>query len=199
MNCLPDDATKAGSSRHKAPIEGLPTPTLKPMPRRAMADGVKYIPSQMDPLVGATAKATRQDPISLMIQDASVLLRLWRLVPNIILPFFTSDTHAEFHLCPANVMVGCLQILLTIIQLLYLVLVVPAFVSLPGGVFLAATALCCLVCYFATLPMQGRTMNYSKVDDSIKALVEQHKNERWVFVNGICTGYKGSTLPASLF
>ena len=188
MIYLPNDATKAGSSRHKTALERLPTPTLKPMPPRAMTDGVKYIPSQMDPLAGATAKAARQDPIRLMIEDAGVLLRLWRLMPNIISPFFTSDKDAEFYMCFANMKVGFLQTLLTSIQLLFLVLVVPAFISLPGGVFLAATTLCCLVCYLATLPMQGSTINYSKVDDSTKALVEQHKNERWVFVNGICTG-----------
>ena len=188
MNCLPDDATKAGSSRHKTALKGLPASTLKPLPPRAMADGVKYIPSQMDPLAGATAKAARQGPIRLMIKDAGVLLRLWRLVPNIISPFFTSDKDAEFYMCLANVKVGFLQALLTSIQLLFIVLAVPAFVSLPGGVFLAATTLCCLVCYLATLPMQGKTINYPKVDDSTKALVEQHKNERWVFVNGICTG-----------
>ena len=180
MNC--------GSSGQETLLEGRFTQTIEPMPPLAMGEGVKYIPSQMDPLAGATAKAARQDPIRLMIKDTGVLLRLWRDVPKIFSPFFCSDKDAELYPCRANIKVGILQALLALIQIMFLVTVIPAFVSLPGAVFLAGTALCCLVCYLVTLPMQGPPINYSIMDDSTKILADQHKDERWVFVNGICTG-----------
>ena len=153
-----------------------------------MADSVKYIPSQMDPLAGATAGAARQDPIRLMIEDLIVLLRLRLYVPKLFSPFSTRCRDDELYICLANVKVGFLQTVLALIQLLFLVMVIPAFVSLPGGVFLGATILCCLACYLITLPMQGPPMNCSNMDDWTKALAEQHMDERWVFVNGICTG-----------
>lgn len=153
-----------------------------------MGDSVKYIPSQMDPLGGATAKAARQDPIRLMFEDVIVLLRLFLYVPKTLLPFLTGEKDAELYPCLANVKVGFLQTLLALIQVPFLVLFIPAFLFLPGGVFLAVTALCCLACYLITLPMQGPPIIVPNLDDMTKALAEQHKDERWVFVNGICTG-----------
>ena len=180
MNVCPDG--------HKTTLKPQRTRTLKPPPPLAMADSVRYIPSPMDPLTGAATRASRQDPMKLMIEDAGVLLRLFLYVPKIVSPFFTKEKDAEFYMSFANVKVGILQTLLALVQALFLIMVVPAFVLLPGGVFLVATAFLCLACYLMTLPMQGPPINYSNMDAATKDLAEQHKNERWVFVNGICTG-----------
>ena len=188
MSWPPDHTTDGGSSGQKTTFEEQPGQTLEAEPPIIVGDNVKYIPPQMDPLAGASVTAAHQDPIRFMLQDAGVLFRLLRFVPKIFLPFFTRDKDAELYLSLANIKVGFLQILLAIIQMLFLVMVIPASVSLPGSVFLAATVLCCLACYLVTLPIQGAPINYSNMDDSTKALAEQHKNERWVFVNGICTG-----------
>lgn len=188
MPGLPVDTMNGGSGGHETALNKQCTEALEPLPSLAMGDSIKYIPSQMDPLAGACTKAARQDPIRLMIEDAGVLLKLFPYVPKIISPFFTRDKDAELYPCLANMIVGFLQTVLALIQLLFLLLVIPAFVWLPGGVFFAVTALCCLACYLLTLPMQGPPINFSNMDDFTKTLAEQHKNERWVFVNGICTG-----------
>ena len=184
----PDDTMRGASSGHKTALKAQVSPTLERTPLLAMVDGVKYIPSQMDPLASATAKAARQDPIRSMIQDTVVLLRLLRYIPKTLAPFFTKNKDAELYMSLANAKVGFLQTLLALVQILFLVLVIPAVVSLPGGIFSAATALFCVACYLITLPMQGPAINHSNMDSCTKALAEQHLNERWVFVNGICTG-----------
>lgn len=188
MPWLPDDTINGASSDHKTVLKVQTSPTLERTPPLAVVDGVKYIPSQMDPLASATAKAARQDPIRLMIEDAVVLLRLLRYIPKTLAPFFTKNKDAELYISLANAKVGFLQTLLALIQILFLVLVIPAFLSLPGGIFSAATALFCLACYLITLPMQGPAINFSNMNSYTKVLAEQHRNERWVFVNGICTG-----------
>ena len=188
MPWLPDHTINGGSSVHKTALKGQPTPISRPPPPLAMADGVTYIPTQMDPLASASVRAARQDPIRLMFEDAVVLLRLRLYVLNIFAPFSTKDRDAEFYPSLANAKVGLLQTLLALVQVLFLVLVIPAFVSLPGSVFLAATALCCLACYLISWPMHGPSINFSNMDDVTKAHAEQHRDERWVFVNGICTG-----------
>lgn len=188
MPWLPDYTTNGASNGHKTALKAQTSPTFERTIPLAMVNGVKYIPSQMDPLASATAKAARQDPIRLMMEDTVVLLRLLRFVPKILAPFFTKNRDAELYMSLANAKVGFLQTLLALIQILFLVVVIPAFVSLPGGIFAAATALFCLVCYLITLPMQGPAMNFSNMDSRTKVLAEQHRNERWVFVNGICTG-----------
>ena len=188
MPWLPDHTMNGVSSGHKMALKAQTSPTLERTPPLGMVDGVKYIPSQMDPLASATAKAARQDPMRLMIEDTVVLFRLFRFIPTTFAPFFTKNKDAELYIGLANAKVGFLQTLLALIQILFLVLVIPAFVSLPGGIFSAATALFCLASYLITLPMQGPAINFSNMDGCTKVLAEQHRNERWVFVNGICTG-----------
>ena len=188
MPWLLDHTVNGGPSGHRTALKGRPTPTSKPTPPPTMGDNVRYIPSQMDPLTGATAKAARQDPMRLMIEDAVVLFRLLLYVPKILAPFYTTDKGAELYPSLENAKVGFLQTLLAIIQALFLLMVVPAFLVLPGGIFVGAVALFCLACYLITMPMQGPPVTFSHMDESTKALAEQHKNERWVFVNGICTG-----------
>ena len=188
MPWLSDTTMDGGSGGHETVVTRQHTTESEPLPSLDMSDSIKYIPSQMDPLAGASTQAARQDPIGLMVEDAGVLFRQYRFIPNIISPFFTGEKDQEFYLSLENVKVGFLQAVLALIQVLFLLLVIPAFVWLPGGVFLAATALCCLACYLITLPMQGPPYNHSNMDDVTTTLAKQHKNERWVFVNGICTG-----------
>ncbi|KAF6231101.1 hypothetical protein HO173_010801 [Letharia columbiana] len=194
MPYLPDGTMNSGSGGHKTALTGQHTAAPKPLPPLDMSDSIKYIPSQMDPLACASTRAARQDPIRLMIDDAGVLLRLLPYVPDLISPFLTRDKDAELYPSLANAKVGFLQTLLALIQVLFLVMALPAFVLLPGGIFLAATVLCCLACYLITLPMQGPPRILPNMDDGTKSLAEQHKNERWVFVNGICTGHSTSQL-----
>lgn len=188
MPWLPDDTVHGDSSAHKTVLKEQPASISEPSPPPSRADGVTYIPTQMDPLAGASVRAAQQDPIRLIIADTAVLLRLLLYVPNIFAPFFTRDKDAELYPSVANAKVVFLQVLLALLQVLFLVTAIPAYVSLPGGVFLAATALGCLTCYLLSWPMQGPPIIFSNMDDTTKAQAEQHRDERWVFVNGICTG-----------
>lgn len=188
MPWLSDDIMNDGLGSHKTALTRQHTTASEPLPPLDMSDSVKYIPSQMDPLAGASTSAARQDPIRLMIEDAGVLLRLLLYVPKIMSPFFTRNKDSELYPSLANLKVGILQAALALVQVLFLALAIPAFVWLPGGVFLVAATCFCLVCYLMTLPMQGPPINFSNMDDTTKALAEQHKDERWVFVNGVCTG-----------
>ena len=183
-----DDIMNDGLFSHKTALTRQHTTASEAPTPFDMSDSVKYIPSQMDPLAGASTSAARQDPIRLMIEDASVLLRLLLYVPKIMSPFFTRDKDSELYPSLANLKVGILQAALALVQVLFLILAIPAFMWLPGGLFLVATTCFCLACYLMTLPMQGPPMNFSNMDDATKALAEQHKDERWVFINGICTG-----------
>ena len=188
MPSLSDDIMNDGLGSHKTALTRQYTITSELLSPLDMSNCVKYIPSQMDPLAGASTSAARQDPIRLMIDDAGVLLRLLPYVPKVISPFFTRDKDSELYLSLANLKVGILQAALALVQVLFLIFVIPAFVWLPGGVFLVATTCFCLACYLMTLPMQGPPINFSNMDDTTKILAEQHKDERWVFVNGVCTG-----------
>ena len=188
MPWLSDDIMNDGSSGHKAALTRQPTIAPEPLARLQKSDSIKYIPSQMDPLAVASMEAARRDPLRLILNDAGVVLRLFLYVPKILAPFSTRDKDDELYPSFTNLKVAFLQTLLALIQMLFLVIIIPAFVCLPGGVVLAGTALVFLICYLITLPMQGPPVNYSNMDEFTKSLAEKHKDERWVFINGICTG-----------
>ena len=188
MPWLSDDIMNDGSSGHKTAPTRQPAMAPKPLAPLQKSDSIKYIPSQMDPLAVASMEAARRDPLRLILNDAGVVLRLFLYVPKILAPFSTRDKDDELYPSFTNLKVGFLQTLLALVQLFFVVIIIPAFVCLPGGVVLAGTALVFLICYLITIPMQGPPVNHSNMDEITKSLAKQHKDERWVFINGICTG-----------
>ena len=188
MPWLSDDIMNDGSSGHKTTLTRQPAIAPEPLARLQKSDSIKYIPSQMDPLAVASMEAARRDPLRLILDDAGIVLRLFLYVPKILSPFSTRDKDDELYPSFTNLKVAFLQTLLALVQLFFLVTIIPAFVCLPGGVVLAGTALIFLICYLITIPMQGPPVNHSNMDEITKSLAEKHKDERWVFINGICTG-----------
>lgn len=172
---------------HEPGIMGL-APSPKPLSRRDSVDGIKYIPSQQDPMSASTTSAARQSPIRLFFEDAGVLFRLLPYLPNIFLPLKANDSSNELYLNLAGTRDMILQSWLFIMETVVLLLAVPAFLVLPGLVSLAGIALLCLTIWLITKPMEGPRIAYPNMNDDTLAIAEQRKDERWMFVNGCTAG-----------
>lgn len=157
-----------------------------------MASNIKYIPSQMDPLAGASTSAARQNPLRLMIQDAGVLITMLPYLPNIFLPLRANDESSELYLNFQGARDMLLQCWLFIMEMNLLLMAAPALLMLPGAVSITAIALCCLTVYLVAYPMEGPRITESKMDSLTEAMAGQHKDERWLFINGCATGYASS-------
>lgn len=170
-----------------------PTPppnhnSLKPLKSSfVMAPSVRYIPSQMDPLSSTSTEAARKSPFRLFIQDARVLFTMLPYLPCLFLPFWTSDPRAELYVSAKNLRDMVLQGLLFVIEILVMVLVVPAFLVLPGAVFAFATVVVGGVVWALTKVMEGPTVVYSRMDDRTVESSRRHPDERWFFINGCTT------------
>ena len=81
-----------------------------------------------------------------------------------------------------------LQSWLFIMETNLLFMAVPALLLFPGAVCMTAMALCCLTIYLVAYPMRGPRVTQSKMDSLTEAMAGQHKDERWLFVNGCATG-----------
>ena len=121
------------------------------------------------------------------MQDASVLFTMLPYMPHIFLPFKANDKSAELYLNIANLRDIFLQCWLCVIETTLLVLAVPAFFILPGIVSVVAAALCGTVINLLTRPIQGPKIVHSNMDEEAMALAKSHKDERWLFVNGVAT------------
>jgi hypothetical protein len=155
-----------------------------------MAKPIKFIPPQIDPLASTSTEAARKNPLRLLLQDLGVLIKMMRYLPWTIIPFRTSNKGAELYISPTNMLDIVLNSWLVVFQSILLLIAIPAFIILPGGVFLLSAALCIVVILVTAWPMQGQRIAYSRMDERTAAIAKRHGSERWVFVNGIMTGWE---------
>lgn len=153
-----------------------------------MAKPIKFIPPQVDPLAGTTTEAARKNPLRLLLQDLGVLIKMLRYLPWTMMPFRTSDKGAELYISPKTMLDVILNTWLILFQSILLLVAIPAFIILPGGIFLLSAALCIVVILVTAWPMQGQRIAYSIMDERTATIAKQHGSERWIFVNGIMTG-----------
>ena len=174
---------------HKLGATGLaPQVALKPASSDNLAKTICYIPPQMDPLAASSTRAARQSPMRLLMKDAGVLITMLPYLPNVFLPLKAKDQTCELYPNWPGLRDVLLQGWLFIMETVLLVLAIPAILILPGAISIAAFALCCSTIILATKPMEGPRIAYSSLHGETLAMAEQHKDERWLFVNGCATG-----------
>ena len=142
----------------------------------------------MDPLAGSSTRAARQSPLRLLIQDAGVLITMLPYLPYIFLPINTNDPSSESYPSLEGVRDVLLQGWLFIMEASLLLISPFVLLVLPGTLSVFAIAICYLTVYLVTWPLEGPDVTYSDMDKKTEALAEQHRDERWLFINGTATG-----------
>ena len=191
MPSLPYRQSRSGLNAHYGHQQADVTSSLLPTELSKlvnMANTIKYIPPQMDPLAGSSTRAARQSPLRLLIQDAGVLITMLPYLPYIFLPFNTNDPSSECYLSLAGVGNILLQGWLFIMEASLLFMSPFVLLLLPGALSVFAIALCYVTVYLVTWPLEGPDVTYSNMDETTEALAEQHRDERWLFINGTATG-----------
>ena len=153
-----------------------------------MANTIRYIPPQMDPLAGSSTRAARQSPLRLLLQDVGVLITMLPYLPYIFLPFNTTDPSSECYLNLEGARDILLQGWLFIMEASLLLISPFVLLVLPGTLSVLAIAMCYLTVNLVTWPLEGPDVTYSNMDEKTEALAEQHRDERWLFINGTATG-----------
>ena len=153
----------------------------------AMANGVRFIPPQIDALATTTTEAARTNSFRLLLQDLGILISKLPYLPRLILPFKSSDRSANLYWSLRGTRDVVLQSWLFLFEACILVFAIPALLFLPGFVFIGAAVLCSSAIFLAAWPMHGSRFVYSKMDENTVARAEKRKNERWIFVNGCTT------------
>ena len=154
-----------------------------------MAQSVRYVPAQEDPMASLSTRAARQSPIRLMLLDTWVLLTNIRYLPNIILPFKTTKSSDELYLDFPGIRESIIQCVLFVLEAVLLLVAIPLYVILPGALWILVVAVCCLTVYGLCKPIEGPTVLHSNMNGATLALADQHRDERWLFVNGCIVGW----------
>lgn len=79
-----------------------------------------------------------------------------------------------------------MQCLLFFLELMLVVAFIPAYIILPGGIFLLALAISFLLIGLAAWPLAGPRIVSS--DSTIPIKQDNHGSESWIFINGCGSG-----------
>ena len=154
-------------------------------------DIIKYVPPQMGSVASYSTAALRQSPIRLLIKDVAVFITVLPFLPFLFLPWKSKDAATEGNLRAVTIRDTILQTLLTLIELVLLIVTIPIFLIVPGFLFVPLIFLCILIIYLVALPTQGPRIVVSQMNTGTAKTAERHRDERWLFVNGINTGHSG--------
>ncbi|KAL6718464.1 hypothetical protein ACLMJK_004555 [Lecanora helva] len=178
-------------NRNQQPgVTRFPTPPPKPSTSAAM-HSVNYVPEQIDPMASLSVKTDLQSPLRLLLQNIGVLFTTFRYLPDAILPLKPQGPGNELYPDLAEIRYGILQGWLFLFESVVFLSAIPITLVLPGAISTAILSICCLIIYLSSKPMEGPLVLYSNLCAEMLALAEQHKDERWLFVNGIMVGRSG--------
>ncbi|KAL8724975.1 MAG: hypothetical protein Q9166_007649 [cf. Caloplaca sp. 2 TL-2023] len=154
---------------------------------------IKFIPPQTGPVTNYTTRALRSGPLWLLLKDTGILITVLPYLPLLFFPLNTKakDEKQKSASQFKSSRDTAIQVLLFLLQTILLVLFVPALISLPVFLFAAAALLCILIFRLIAWPTQGPRILHSSVPASTSPTADRHSRERWVFINGICTGSSG--------
>ncbi|KAL8922147.1 MAG: hypothetical protein Q9208_005342 [Pyrenodesmia sp. 3 TL-2023] len=157
---------------------------------------IKFIPPQTGPITSYSTRALHSGPLWLLIKDLGVLMTALPYLPMLFLPINSRKGGAPNKQTRSlrlhSTRDTAIQALLLIIQLLLSILFLPALISLPGILFIATAALSLLLVRLIAWPTQGpRVVESNSMDKETLRLSQRHPAERWIYINGICTGSTG--------
>ncbi|KAL8957343.1 MAG: hypothetical protein Q9193_005357 [Seirophora villosa] len=141
----------------------------------------------MGPITKYSDRYIRSGPLWLMFKDLCILITVLPYLPFMFLPIKWTDQRENF-LSIQSIRDSVIQVVLSVLELVLFILFLPALVSLPGILFLALAIACILLIGLLAWPTQGPRVVESNIDETTLRRSQQHPGERWVFVNGVCTG-----------
>ncbi|KAL9576417.1 MAG: hypothetical protein Q9212_007114 [Teloschistes hypoglaucus] len=152
---------------------------------------IKFIPPQMADPSKYTTRANRQGPLWLLFKDTCILVSVLPYLPLVFWPIKSKSGDGGKKTSGASVRDVSVQGLLFIVETILLILFIPALISLPGVLFLAVSIACVLIIQFIAWPTQGPRLMQSNMNAETLKESGNHQDERWVFINGICTCSSG--------
>lgn len=154
---------------------------------------VTFIPSQQDDQASSSPIPFRSSPFLLAWYDLRLLWSLKFHLPQLFRPWSLGDHRSELHLFDLrNIREIALHVVLSVLPLAYFTALACSWWLIPGALCVLLTVPVILLVQTVATFLNGK----SSVIRSTVTLkfTERFPHEKWVYVNGICTGYEISTL-----
>lgn len=128
-------------------------------------------------------------PWRLLGYDVYYFFHFFRAIPNVLLPADNPLSGSMSELAPTRQNIFCIAIhaLLCILQLFFIVFLLPVVAIFPGWTSAVAIGAYLLVNTLICKLLNGKQETYWSADEYAPKL-EKHAHEQWIFLNGVAAG-----------
>ncbi|KAM3074988.1 hypothetical protein ACMFMF_005673 [Clarireedia jacksonii] len=163
-----------------------PPPAATQIPSSTPAT-ITVIPSIIDPTCGTSPAQYRHSTIENFQNSLHILAHNMHCIPRMMSALVTmSMIHSIFRSSLRELRELATHAILCIIECWALIVIIPAFLTMPGAVFTGA----CLAVWGAVLALSWGLWGNERICEGITpAGAEDFADERWIFVNGSCTSH----------
>lgn len=146
---------------------------------------VSFVPAQIDGLCGTRSTQQRATPMQILTSDIKLFAQHLRCAPVMVTTLYRERLWQRYRDSYSSSKDAALQGGLAILQLWILCTVIPAFLFLPGAIFIGL-ALSFWMMNFA-LSWSFNRKQVVTVKRSVAPMTEDLSDERWFYVNGSMT------------
>lgn len=163
------------------PNKSLKSPL--PMPYSS-SSAVTFIPAMIDGSCGTSPVMHRYTPMQMMLNDMRIMAQNMRCLPEMMGSMMSLGMMQSTLGSWRNLRDMCLQVILTVMEMWMVVMMLPAFLAMPGLAFAVWCCICTMTIATLSWPLKGDQVIRctSKGQQS-----DQHADERWVYINGAMT------------
>jgi hypothetical protein len=170
-------------THNEGPVHA-PPPAAAQIPRSTPAT-ITVIPSIIDPTCGTSPAQYRHSGVENFRNSLHILARNMHCIPQMLSALLTASIiQSLFRSSLREIGELAAHATLCIIECWALVMLIPAFLAMPGAVFTGT----CLAVWGVIVALSWCLWGNERICESVAlAGAEDFADEKWIFVNGTCT------------
>ncbi len=156
------------------------------------AEAVLYIPLVDSSFMNGFSTSSRETFLTSFTQEILSLVKQLPYLPLMYLPIATSWKKLSISVKAVDARSArdlTIQGLLFILEIDLLFWALPTAMVLPGAVSMAFWMMWCVIVLALSNPLHCSGIMQSRMDESTEAMANQHRDERWLFVNSCATRF----------
>jgi hypothetical protein len=128
-------------------------------------------------------------PLKLLMWDVKTFFTFAYALPWVMWPISPSDSGEfdELSLTRGNLFCIFVHIILIILQLGFLLVVIPLCILLPVWLAAISLAIFFAINWLLVLTLNGSSPTYNS-DPKYALALDEHAHEKWIFINGVAAG-----------
>jgi len=157
------------------------------------SDGVTFLPAMVDASCGTSATHHRQTTAQMFLNDLRIVTQSVRCIPQMARSVLSMKFARSIPRSVPDIWDICLQGILSILEFWALIIAVPAFLYLPGIVFVPLCGV-----FIALVRVLSWPLNKSPLVRTSRGLKDSTRvfpEETWMFIPGSATRYASFLLP----